>query len=97
LIAVQIKANEAMEEFIDKGITLAQRNMITLATATKNAAIALDELTPGGKKVTASTAENVGQGVGAIGAGVFGGLKGAAYGAALGTAVPVIGNAVGAI
>jgi hypothetical protein len=97
LIATQIDANKALENFVNKGITLAQNNMITLATATKNAAIALDELTPGGKKVTASTAENVGQGVGAIGAGVFGGLKGAAYGAALGTAVPVIGNAVGAV
>ena len=97
LITAQIDANKAMENFVNKGVALAQSNMITLAKATKSAAEALDELTPGGKKATASTAENVGEGIGAIGAGVAGGLKGAAMGAALGTAVPIIGNAVGAV
>jgi hypothetical protein len=97
LIATQIDANKAMEQFINKGIIVAQNNMITLANATKNAANMLNELTPGGKKATASTAENVGEGIGAVGAGVAGGLKGAAMGAALGTAVPIIGNAVGAV
>jgi hypothetical protein len=97
LIAKQIEANKATEEFIQKGIPLAQKNMIRLAEATKSAAEALDELTPGGRRATASTAENVGESVGAVGAGVAGGLKGAAMGAALGTAVPIIGNAVGAV
>jgi hypothetical protein len=97
LINTQIDANKAMEAFIFKGIGPAQDAMITLATATKNAANMLNELTPGGKKVTASTAENLGEGAGAIGLGVAGGLKGAAVGAALGTAVPIIGNAVGAV
>ena len=97
LIKAQIDANKAMEAFIEKGIGPAQDAMITLATATKNAANMLNELTPGGKKVTASTAENLGEGAGAIGLGVAGGLKGAAVGAALGTAVPIIGNAVGAV
>jgi LAS superfamily LD-carboxypeptidase LdcB len=97
LIDKQIAANNAMESFINKGIGPAQKQMMVLADATKSAAEALDELTPGGRKATASTAENVGQGVGAVGAGVAGGLKGAAVGAALGTAVPIIGNAVGAV
>jgi hypothetical protein len=97
LINTQIDANKAMEAFIFKGIGPAQDAMITLATATKNAANMLNELTPGGKKATASTAENLGEGAGAIGLGVAGGLKGAAVGAALGTAVPIIGNAVGAV
>ena len=97
LIKTQVDANKAMEAFIEKGIGSAQDAMITLATATKNAANMLNELTPGGKKVTASTAENLGEGAGAIGLGVAGGLKGAAVGAALGTAVPIIGNAVGAV
>jgi hypothetical protein len=97
LINTQIDANKAMEAFIFKGIGPAQDAMITLANATKNAANMLNELTPGGKKVTASTAENLGEGAGAIGLGVAGGLKGAAVGAALGTAVPIIGNAVGAV
>lgn len=97
LIAAQIDANKAMELFINKGITNAQSAMIKLADATRSAAETLDELTPGGRKTKAGTAENVGESVGAISAGVAGGLKGAALGAALGTAVPIIGNAIGAV
>lgn len=90
LITAQIDANEAMENFVNKGVALAQRNMITLANATKSAAEALDELTPGGRKGTAETVGGVA--TGAAGAYAFGKM-----GAAMGTVIaPGIGTAIGA-
>jgi hypothetical protein len=97
LVQAQIDANKAMSDFIVKGIGPAQDAMIALAKTTEAGAKALDQLTPGGSKLTQKTVEGAGETVGALGAGVAGGLKGAAMGAALGTAVPLIGNAVGAV
>ena len=97
LVQSQQAANDAMERFISKGIGPAQTAMETLARKTEAGAKALDELTPGGSKLTQKTVEGAGYSVGALGAGVAGGIKGAAMGAALGTAVPLIGNAVGAV
>ena len=90
LIATQIDANKAMENFVNKGVALAQRNMITLAEATKSAAEALDELTPGGKKGTAET-------VGGVATGAAGAYAMGSMGAAMGTVIaPGIGTAIGA-
>ena len=95
LLQSQIEANKVMTDFIFKGIGPAQKAMKVLADATINAGNLLDQLTPGGKKITKEG--SIGQAAGGITLGVYGGLKGAAMGAALGTAVPVIGNAVGAV
>ena len=97
VILAQQAANKATEDFVKKGIIPAQTAMETLARKTEAGAKALDELTPGGRKLSQKTVEGAGETVGALGAGVAGGIKGAAMGAALGTAVPIIGNAVGAV
>jgi hypothetical protein len=93
LIQAQIAANQAMTDFIFKGIGNAQDAMITLANATRKAGGLLDKFTPGGSSITQQDVGNAGEAVGAIGLGVAGGLKGAAMGAMLGP----IGAAVGAV
>lgn len=93
LRVTQIAANEATNDFIFKGIVPATKAMTALADATAKAAGLADKLTPGGSKITQKDVGNVGESVGAIGAGVAGGLKGAALGAFLGP----VGAAVGAL
>lgn len=93
LIQAQISANQAMTDFIAKGIGPAQDAMIALTNATKTAAGVLDKFTPGGSKLTQSDVASAGETAGALGLGVAGGLKGAAMGAMLGP----IGAAVGAV
>jgi hypothetical protein len=89
----QIKANEATNDFIVKGIVPATKAMEALATATGDAARVADKFTPGGSKLNQKDIGDAGEAMGAIGAGVAGGLKGAAMGAFLGP----VGAAVGAL
>ncbi len=89
----QIKANEANNDFIFKGIVPATEAMTVLADATAKAANLMDQFTPGGSKITQKAVGTAGETVGALGLGVAGGLKGAAVGAMLGP----IGAAVGAL
>ena len=85
LIQTQIAANQAMTDFIFKGIAPAQDKMIALAKATGVAAEGLRDIT-GGK---ASTGEKLAAAGG-------GAAAGALTGGAIGSVVPVIGTAVGA-
>jgi hypothetical protein len=89
LVQTQMEANKAMEDFISKGINNAQKQMIALAEATKSAAETLNELTPGGKKMSKGTKEAVGT--------VGGSAAGAAAGAVLGGIIGLIGGPAGAI
>jgi hypothetical protein len=89
----QIKANEATNDFIFKGIVPATNAMTALAKATGDAARVADKFTPGGSKLKQKDIGDAGEAMGAIGAGVAGGLKGAAMGAFLGP----VGAAVGAL
>lgn len=89
----QIRANEATNDFIFKGIVPATNAMTALAKATGTAAGVADKFTPGGSKLTQKDIGGAGEAMGAIGAGVAGGLKGAAMGAFLGP----VGAAVGAL
>jgi hypothetical protein len=89
LIQKQMEANKATEEFIKKGIEPAQKAMIAFAEATRKGAEALDELTPGGKKMSKGTKEAVGT--------VGGSAAGAAAGAVLGGIIGLIGGPPGAI
>lgn len=93
LIQAQIAANQAMTDFVFKGIGPAQDAMIALATATGKAAGLMDKFTPGGSALTQTDVAGAGETAGALGLGVAGGLKGAAVGAMLGP----IGAAVGAV
>lgn len=93
LIQAQIAANQAMTDFVSKGIGPAQDAMIALTNATAKAAGVMDKLTPGGSALTQKDVAGYGETAGALGAGVAGGLKGAAMGAMLGP----IGAAVGAV
>jgi hypothetical protein len=64
LISTQMDANKAMEAFIFQGIGPAQEAMITLATATKNAANVLGNITSGEKlsaQEEAQSAKNYGK------------------------------------
>ena len=103
LINTQISANEAMKNFISKGIGPAQDAMIALANATIKSANLMNELTPGGKKLEGTAKEVVstvggagmGAGVGAVAGGLIGllgGPAGAVLGAKLGA---VIGTGIG--
>jgi D-alanyl-D-alanine carboxypeptidase len=90
----QIKANEATNDFIVKGIVPATTAMEALATATIKAANLANELTPGGKPREAGTSELVG----GVAVGAAGAKAGAVFGGAFGTAIaPGIGTAIGAV
>jgi hypothetical protein len=90
----QIKANEATNDFIVKGIVPATEAMTALATATIKAANLANELTPGGKPREAGTSELVG----GVAVGAAGAKAGAVFGASFGTAfAPGIGTAIGAV
>ena len=100
LIAKQIDANEALKDFISKGIGPAQEAMKKLADLTIAGANKLNELTPGGKAMTDSTKGNI---AGAVAGGVVGnyaGKKAAGYvtskvvGKALGGAIGGIAGSV---
>lgn len=95
LIAVQIQATKATELFISKGIEPAQKAMKAIADATLKAAGVLDELTPGGKKTTKQTVEDVGQAGGAIAGGLGGAKLGAMIGAAFGGVGAIPGSVIG--
>jgi len=88
LLKTQQEANKATEDFVFKGVAPAQKAMITLAEATRDAAKSLDDIT--GKK------RGYGQdGTGSMGASLAATGAGAAAGAIIGSVVPVIGTAVG--
>jgi hypothetical protein len=100
LISKQIDANEALKNFISKGIGPAQEAMKKLADLTIAGANKLNELTPGGKAMTDSTKGNI---AGAVAGGVVGnyaGKKAAGYvtskvvGKALGGAIGGIAGSV---
>jgi hypothetical protein len=93
IVEAQIAANKAVSDFVFKGIEPAQKAMEKLARLTEAGAKALDQLTPGGSKLTQKTVEGAAETAGALGAGLYGGLKGAAMGAMFGP----IGAAVGAV
>ena len=104
----QIKANEATENFVFKGIVPATEAMTVLANATAKAAGKLDQLTPGGASMTNDTRNQVVGGVVGAGAGYMGGkmLAGAASTAASGAVAKmvtgkmmgkVIGGALGSV
>jgi hypothetical protein len=79
LVAKQIDANEALKDFISKGIGPAQEAMKKLADLTIAGANKLNELTPGGKAVTDDTKQQLaGAAVGGI-AGNYAGKKAAGY------------------
>lgn len=91
LVAKQIDANKAMDDFIVKGIGPAQTAMKKLADLTIAGANTLNELTPGGKKASGET-------VGGVATGAAGAYAMGSMGAAFGTAIaPGIGTAVGAV
>lgn len=88
LLDTQIKANKAMEEFINAGIIPAQKKMIALAEATGFAAKGLEEQFKGKGEAEV---------VGGIGAGLAGASAMGTFGAAMGTAItPGLGTAIGA-
>jgi hypothetical protein len=100
LVAKQIDANEALKDFISKGIGPAQEAMKKLADLTIAGANKLNELTPGGKAVTDDTKQQLaGAAVGGI-AGNYAGKKAAGYvtskvvGKALGGAIGGIAGSV---
>jgi hypothetical protein len=97
LIAAQINATIATENFISKGIEPAQKAMKAIADATTKAAGVLDELTPGGKKTTKGTVEDVGQAGGAIAGGLAGAKGGALVGSLFGGVGAVPGAVIGAL
>ena len=91
LIDTQIRANQALTDFIFEGIGPAQDKMILLAKATLNAADGLNKLFHDKEK---GTAETVG-GLATAGAGAYAmGTMGAAAGTVL---APGIGTAIGAV
>jgi len=96
----QIKANEATENFVFKGVVPATKAMTALANATAAAAGKLDQLTPGGAKMTDDTRNQlIGGGVGAV-AGYAGGkmLAGAAAKMVTGKMVgSVVGRVLGSV
>ena len=97
LIASQVRATIATENFISKGIEPAQKAMKAVADATTKAAGVLNELTPGGKSMEKKTAENVGAGAGAL-AGALAGVKlGAMVGAGFGGVGAIPGSVIGAL
>lgn len=97
LIASQVRATIATENFISKGIEPAQKAMKAIADATTKAAGALNELTPGGKSMEKKTAETVGTGAGAL-AGMVAGVKlGAMVGAGFGGVGAIPGSVIGAL
>jgi hypothetical protein len=99
----QIKANEATNDFIVKGIVPATEAMTALATATIKAANLANELTPGGKSMSSTTEKVVdtaaGSGMGAAAGAVIGGiigLLGGPPGAILGAKIgAVAGTGIG--
>ncbi len=93
LIEAERLATVAVEDFISKGIAPAQEAMEILAKKTEAGAKALDELTPGGRKTTKGTVEDVGQAGGAI----AGGLAGAKGGALIGSLFGGVGAVPGAV
>ena len=97
LIDAQIRATIATEDFISKGIGPAQKAMKAIADATIKAAGVLDELTPGGKKTTKGTVEDVGQAGGAIAGGLAGAKGGALVGSLFGGVGAVPGAVIGAL
>jgi len=96
----QIKANEVTENFVFKGVVPATKAMTALANATAAAAGKLDQLTPGGAKMTDDTRNQlIGGGVGAV-AGYAGGkmLAGAAAKMVTGKMVgSVVGRVLGSV
>lgn len=103
LIAAEMAATRATEDFIAKGIKPAQEAMIKLAKLTEMGAKTLDELTPGGRKLSGTAKEvtsvvggsAMGAGAGAIVGGLIGALggpPGIILGAKLGS---VIGTGIG--
>ena len=100
LVAKQIDANKAMDDFIVKGIGPAQAAMKKLADLTIAGANKLNELTPGGKAMTDSTKGNIAGAVAGGVAGNYAGKKAAGYvtskvvGKALGGAIGGIAGSV---
>ena len=103
LISKQIDANQALKDFISKGIGPAQEAMKKLADLTIAGANTLNELTPGGKKMEGTTKEIVstvggagmGAGIGAVAGGLIG-LLGGPVGVVLGAKLgAVIGTGIG--
>lgn len=103
LIAAEMAATRATEDFISKGIIPAQIAMKKLADLTTAGAQTLDELTPGGRKLSGAAKEvtsvvggsamggTAGAVVGAL-VGLLGGPGGAIIGAKLGS---IIGTGIG--
>lgn len=83
----QIKANDATERFVLKGVGPATEAMISLTNATMRAAGKLDELTPGGKPASSETKK--------VGYTVAGSAAGAGIGAVLGGLIGLLGGAPG--
>ena len=101
LIEAERLATVAVENFISKGIAPAQEAMIILAKKTEAGAKALDELTPGGRKTTKGTVEDVGQAGGAIAGGLagfkLGGMIGSLFGGVGAVPGAVIGGLLGSL
>jgi phage tail tape-measure protein len=87
LLKTQQEANAATEKFVFQGIAPAQKAMISLAEATRDAAGALNDVT--GKKGYGK------EGTGSMAGSLASTGAGALTGAVIGSVVPVIGTAVG--